>query len=108
MNVDLEWYITFLTKQQCEALKKGHGISETNGNEATVSLSFLVMLDLAICFVGKVHVTKMKLNLNFCPLGLQIPQTNYCIFKKPMICTNLITFNAKLSSHAAERGQYVL
>jgi len=66
------------------------------------------MLELAICLVGKVQVTKMKLNLNFCPLGLQIPQKNYCIFKKPMICTNLITCNAKLSLHAAERGQYVL
>jgi len=35
-------------------------------------------------------VTKMKLNLNLFPLGLQIPQISYCIFKKPVICT---TFN---------------
>jgi len=38
------------------------------------------MLELAICLVGKVHVTKMKLNLNFCPLGFQIPQTNKLYF----------------------------
>ena len=89
--------------------QEGHSISETKGNEATASLSFPIsMRELAICLVGKVHVSKMKRNLNFCPLGLQIPQTNYCIFKKPTICKNLITCNAKTSLHAAERGQYVL
>jgi len=30
----------------------------------------------------------MKINLNFFPLALQIAQTSYCIFKKPLICTN--------------------
>jgi len=34
------------------------------------------MLELAISLVDKAHVTKMKLNLNFFPLGLQIPQIN--------------------------------
>jgi len=47
----------------------------------------------------------MKLHLNFLPLGLQIPQISYCFFKKPVICTNLITCCANLSLHAAERGQ---
>jgi len=47
----------------------------------------------------------MKLDLNFFLLGLQIPQISYCIFKKPVICTNLITCSTKLSLHAAERGQ---
>jgi len=36
-NVALEWYITFLTKQWCKALKGGHGISEKEGPEATAS-----------------------------------------------------------------------
>jgi len=40
LNVALEWYITFLTKQWCKALKGGHGISEKEGPEATASLSF--------------------------------------------------------------------
>jgi len=50
--------------------------------------SLISILELAICLVGNVYVTKMKLNLNFFPLALQIPQTCYCIFKKPVICTN--------------------
>jgi len=40
LNVALEWYITFLTKQWCKALKRGHGIFEYEGPEATASLSF--------------------------------------------------------------------
>jgi len=103
--VSLEWYITFLTKQWCKALKRGHG-SKNEGPEATASLTFLISIpELAISLVGKAHVTKIKLNLNFFPLGLQIPQMSYCIFEKPVICTNLITCSAKLSLHAAERGQ---
>jgi len=47
----------------------------------------------------------MKQNLNFFPLGLEIPQVSYFIFKKPMICTNWITCNSKLSLHATERCQ---
>jgi len=39
--VALEWYITFLTKPWCKALKGGgHGISEKEGPEATTWLSF--------------------------------------------------------------------
>ena len=87
LNVALEWYITFLIKQWCKALMGEHGISEKEGPEAIASLSFP---ELAISLVGKAHVTKMKLNLNLFPLGLQIPQISYCIFKKPVICT---TFN---------------
>jgi len=58
--------------------------------------SLVSIPELAICLVGKAHVTKMKLNLNFFPLGLQIPQISR-IFKKPVICRNLITCSAKLS-----------
>jgi len=65
----------------------------------------LFIFELAICLVGKAHVTKMKLNLNFYPLGLQIAQISHCIFNKPVICTNLITCSAKLSLVAAEHGQ---
>jgi len=64
-------------------------------------LSLVSILELAICLIGKAHVTEMKLNLNFFPLGLQIPQISYCIFEKTVICTNLITCSAKLSLHAA-------
>ena len=63
------------------------------------------ILELAICLVGKAHVTKMKLNLNFFSLGLQLQQISYCIFKNPVICTNSITCSAKPSLPAAERGQ---
>jgi len=67
--------------------------------------SLLSIPELAISLVGKAHVIKMNLKLNFFPLGLQIPQTSYCIFEKPVIYTNLIACSAKLSLHAAERGQ---
>ena len=101
----LEWYITFLTKQWCKALKRGHG-SKNEGPEPTASLTSLISIsELAISHVGKARVTKMKLNLNFFPSGLQIPQISYCIFKKTVICTNLITCSAMLSLQAVERGQ---
>jgi len=64
--------------------------------------SLISIPELAICPAVKAHVTK---NLNFFPLRLQIPQISYCIFKKTVICTNLSTCSAKLSLHAAERGQ---
>ena len=51
-----------------EALKRGHGISETKGPEATASLPFSISIpELAICLVGKVHATtKFEfVNLNF-------------------------------------------
>jgi len=35
-----KWYITFLTKQWCKALKGGARISEKEGSKATTSLSF--------------------------------------------------------------------
>jgi len=67
--------------------------------------SLVSILELAICLVDKAHLTKVKLNLNFFPLGVQIPQISYCIFKKPVICTNLITCSAKLSLHATSGCQ---
>jgi len=48
------------------------------GAEATASLSSLISIpELVISLVGKAYVTKMKLNLNFFSLGLQIPQIRY-------------------------------
>ena len=86
--------------------QRGHGISKKEGHKTTASLSFPKSIpELAVSLVGKAHVTKMKLNLNFFPSGLQIPQTSYCIFKNPVICTNLITCSTKLPVHAAEGGQ---
>jgi len=99
LNVALEWYITFLTKQWCKALKGGtHSIQYLwkKGPEPTSSLTFH-----NICLVGKAHVTAMKLNLNFFPSWLQIPQISFCIFWKPVICTNLITCSVKLSLHCS-------
>jgi len=107
LNVALEWYITFfLTKQWCKALK-GDTVSlkKRDPRRLPPYPSLISIPELAICLVGKAHVTKMKLSLNFFPLGLQIPQISYCIFKNPVICTNLITCSAKISLHAAERGQ---
>ena len=59
--------------------------------------SLISIPELAICLVGNAHVTKMKLDLNFFPLGFQIAQIRRCIFKKPEICRNLITCSAKPS-----------
>jgi len=100
-----------------QSSQDGHGISEKEGPEATASLSF-PNIHLWACnlscqspwaplsiSLGKAHVTKMKLNLNIFPLGLQIPQISYCIFQKPVIYTNFITCSDKLSLHAAERSQ---
>jgi len=39
LNVTLDWNITFLTKQWCKALKRGHGIAGKRP-EVTASLSF--------------------------------------------------------------------
>ena len=104
-NVALEWYITFLTKQWCKALKGGTiSLKKRGPRRLPPYPSLISILEIAICLVGKAHVTKMKLNFNFFPLGLQIPQRSYCIFKKPVICTNLITCSAK-HLPAAERGQ---
>ena len=106
LNVALEWYITFLTKQWCKALKEGHGISEREGPEATVSLSFPNIHPWACnlsCWQSTCDENETK--FDFFTLGLQIPHISYCIFEKPMICTNLITYSAKLCLYEAERGQ---
>jgi len=107
LNVALEWYIIFVTKQWCKLSRAGLGISVKKGPEPTASLSFPnIHPELGICLVGKAHVTKMKLILNFfLLLGVRIPQISYCIFKKSMICIKLITCSAKLSLQAAERDQ---
>ena len=74
--------------------------------EASSSLYSLISIpELAIFLVGKAHVSKVKLDLNFFQLGFQIPQISYCILKKSVICTNLTTCSAKLCLHAAERYQ---
>ena len=84
----------------------GHGISEKDGPRQLPPYPSVISIpELAICLVGKAHATKMKLNSIFFQLGLQIPQIRYYIFKKPVICTNLITCSAKLSLPAAERSQ---
>ena len=89
LNVALEWYVTFLTKSWCKALKGGTVSLKKRGPRRLPPYPSLIsFLELTICLVGKARVTKMKLNLNFFRLGLQIPQTSYCIFKKPVICTN--------------------
>jgi len=101
----LEWYITFLTKQWWKALEGEHRIFEKDGLRRLPPYPSLISIpELAIYLVGKAHETEMKLDLNIFPLGLQIPQISYCIFKKPVICTNLITCSATLSLAAAERG----
>jgi len=106
LNVALEWYITLYIKQWCKALKGGTVSLKKRGPRRLPSYPSVISIHkIAISLVGKAHVTKMKLNLNFFPLGLQIPQISYCIFEKPVICTNLIACSAKLSVHAAERGQ---
>jgi len=66
LNVALEWYITFLTKQWCKAFKRGHGMSEKEGPRPLLPCPSLISIpELAISLVGKAHVIKMKLNLNF-------------------------------------------
>jgi len=83
----------------------GHGISEKEGPEATAS-SFANIHSWACnpsCWQSACDQNETK--FVFFPLGLQIQQRSYCIFKKPVICTNLITCSAKLSLPAADRGQ---
>jgi len=105
----LEWYITFLTKQRCKALKGGTVFLKKRDRRWLPRYPSLISIpELAISLVGKAHVIKMKLNLNFFSLGLPIPQISYCIFEKPVIHTNLIICSVKLSLHAAVCGQYVL
>ena len=102
----LEWYITFLTKQWCKAIKRGYGIFEKEVPRRLPRYPFLISIpELGISLIGKAHVIKMNLNLNIFSLGLQIPQISYCIFEKLVTCTNSITCSAKLSLHAAECGR---
>jgi len=44
LNVALEWYITFLTKQWCKVLKRGARYLWKRRPEATASLSFLISI----------------------------------------------------------------
>jgi len=47
----------------------GHGISEKDGPRRLPPYPSLIsILELAISLVGKAHVIKMKLNLNFFPI----------------------------------------
>jgi len=41
----------------------------------------------------------------FFPIRASNSADKFFYFQKPVICTNLITCSAKLSAHAAERGQ---
>jgi len=105
LNVALEWKITFVTKQRCKALKGSQYLWKRGARgDCPVILPWYPSLSLLSLLLAK-HMTEMKLNLNFFPLGLQTSQISHCIFGKPVICTNLITCSAKLSLHAAERGQ---
>ena len=73
--------LLFLTKQWCKAFKGGTvSLKRRSTTRLPCYPSLISILELAICLVGKAHVTKMKLNLNFFPLGIQIPQISYCIF----------------------------
>jgi len=66
--VALEWYITFLPKQWCKALKGGTVSLKKRGPKRLPHPSLISILELVICLVDKAHVTKMKLNLNFFPI----------------------------------------
>jgi len=44
LKVTLVLYITFLTKQWCKLLERGHDISGKEGPAATASLSFLISI----------------------------------------------------------------
>jgi len=72
LNVALESYITFSTKQWCH-LSRGSTVSLTKRGPRWPPPypSLISILELAICLVGKANVTKMKLNWNFFPLGFK-------------------------------------
>jgi len=74
LNVAQEWYTTPLAKQWCNA-RKGATVSLTKRGPRQSGPrrlprypSLLSILELAICLVGKEHVTEMKLNVNFIPI----------------------------------------
>jgi len=107
LNVALEWYVTFSLNNGAKLSRGGGTVSlkKRGPRQLPPYPSLISIPELEISLIGKAHVTIMKLTLNFFPLGLQIPQISYCTFGKPVICTNFITCSAKLSLHAAERGQ---
>jgi len=87
-------------------LSRGHNIYEKEGTEVTASLLFLYIHAWACnlsCWQSAYDWNETTFELF--PLGPQISQISYCIIKKPVICTNLITCSAKLSLRAAEHGQ---
>ena len=51
-------------------IQEGHTVSlEKNGSRLLLRYPSLIFTpELGICFVGKAHVNKMKLNLNFFPI----------------------------------------
>jgi len=59
LNVALEWYITFSTKQWCKALKSGVQYLQKKGPRRLPLYPSLISIpELGICLVGKAHVTK--------------------------------------------------
>jgi len=60
LNVALEWYISSSTSN---GTKLSRGVARYLWKRGARRV--------AICLVGKAHVTKMKLNLNFFPLGFK-------------------------------------
>jgi len=106
LYVAQEWYIAFSIDNGTKHSRESTVYLKKRGPRRLPRYASLKSIfELAICLVGKAHVTKMILNLNIFPPGLQIPQISYCIFKKPVICTNLIACSATLSLAAAECGQ---
>jgi len=62
LNVTLEWYITFLTKQWCKALNGGHGISERGARgDCLVILPYYPSLSLQSRLLAK----RMRLKWNW-------------------------------------------
>ena len=56
----------------------GDGTSEKEGPEATLSFP-----ELAVCLIGKEHVTKMKPNLNFFLIWSSNSADSYCTLQSP-------------------------
>jgi len=103
----MKWGMGTTAPPLATAFVRGGTVSLKKGGSRRIPRypSLISVLELAICLVGKAHLTKMKLNLNFFPLRVQIPQISHYTFNAPMICTSLITCSAKLSLYAAERCQ---
>jgi len=72
LNVALEWYIIFSTKQWCKLSGAGHGISGKKVPRRLPRFPSLISIpELGICLFGKAHVTNMKLILNFFSQGFK-------------------------------------